>query len=1267
MASYADLYGYNWNNSTHPMPPLMTPTRQGFVSLELCLYLLGMGITSLLLLCFYRRGSRGNHAHRHGQRIQCWVDLAFFSARFVLSALNLQRRQVPSFAVCQFNGVALHFVSTLQFSAITGLVWERFYRLRLLRNNDGGSVAKNSVAPHWRIFKYVVAPGLLLHASLPVLTSSEYGHYAPIFTNSMCFATGGEGVLKHDLFAVANTAYFSFCLLLVIFTSYKSLKITRDLLASSSTGSTKKAAVQAERRATWFAITVTALFLACWAINAIFFVLFPFGIGSSYWPPMFLSFLNLNVSMTSINPIVNLYFEPELQKQARGLLFGRRKRNARRIVGSTVTHTASTFQTKVSVIGSTRKQRHKGSRVSHWDGEVQGSRRDMEEEARLGDATSRGEIRERLFNHIDQGDSDETDEERDALQRGREIIVDAEPRMEPLEQSNGLVELESCTWGDEGRKTFKATVKVRASPIDVACFLHDFDSAYFSKAAENDMMVRDHFKVEQEEGEMGAMRSITTLSTYRIPTGRFRDRTVVSRQTCSRLDGKGDILYVVLPTTHSNAPEEDHRVRASNAMVFRIKAERISTRQMELGQNKAVGQQKTTIELYAQMDFKTHSVVMENEKMCKPMTVRAVSQVQRYFQNLRKLDELDVEDGTAMGTMLMDSMDAFMVGSKSRHAMGQLALTVMMEKNRALREFHGKYKAFAPMLMNILRNQLATPCKVDKPLADITEADGRRIGKTMSSLIIGNLTAAAAVDEFILTFPSMRELDERYSFFRPFLEVVARKKLATADLGLKFRVFLGTSFSLLDMGSDIFIITELFATGENIKARAILCMIVLNIILQLVVVFFQRRKRPKVMAKEMLLTILCLKPAQDAVRVIRGEQEFYENISPEIEMLITKLLETFTEAIPGAVVQATFIVGRISDSEAVSFTSLSSLAMSIMATSFAMQSLTYDLDVNPLNRREDPKTYGMIPDKNRILVLVLMMGISACTMASQIFNVILLRKMGFVVLVLYFVIPMLLLFARKLLRRGDFYLHDAPLLLIVLWHIMAKTTTDFTAWMEAIIPLGMGGAGFTGNLIFNQCATFVVAAVYLGGGSGGGLNGEVVWPFVVACNGILVIFFVSFFLSINRSHVSTFFSLETGADQAERIFYKRSEPDVKLSYTITHHESCYAHFRDDVKAYVQDNVLDWVEEKPLWWSDLFLANIPDDMLEGKANALRAKRALELGDKASRGRRNSMSLRMSLGIEEEEDEEDEDEDMEVGGGRKVGVVIEEEDEEGGMSG
>ena len=316
MASYADLYGYNWKNSTHPLPPLMTPTTQAFTSLELCLYLLGFGLTSLLLLCFYRKGAGGggggrvNRAQRHGQRLQCWVDLTFFFFCFSIRALNLQQRQVPSFAVCQLNGVMIHFVATLQFSAITGFVWERYYRLRLIRDNSLTHIAgKNSVAPHWRIFQCksrtsflvppprnpnlllhahadVVAPGLLLHALLPVLTGSEYGHYAPKSNNGLCFATGGEGVLKHDMFALANMLYFSSCFSVVIFASFKSLKIIHVLLASSSTGSTTKTAVQTEKRATRFAISVTVLFLACWTMVAVYFISLPFGVRSSNWPPM---------------------------------------------------------------------------------------------------------------------------------------------------------------------------------------------------------------------------------------------------------------------------------------------------------------------------------------------------------------------------------------------------------------------------------------------------------------------------------------------------------------------------------------------------------------------------------------------------------------------------------------------------------------------------------------------------------------------------------------------------------------------------------------------------------------------------------------------------------------------------------------------------------------------------------------------------------------------------------------------------------------------
>jgi hypothetical protein len=88
------------------------------------------------------------------------------------------------------------------------------------------------------------------------------------------------------------------------------------------------------------------------------------------------------------------------------------------------------------------------------------------------------------------------------------------------------------------------------------------------------------------------------------------------------------------------------------------------------------------------------------------------------------------------------------------------------------------------------------------------------------------------------------------------------------------------------------VVSELFATGESGKAWAIIIMIALNILFQLQLVYAQKHKRPKIMVKEMLLTILFLKPAVDARRLIGGgEKEYYEAMSPFLENMFTKVYE----------------------------------------------------------------------------------------------------------------------------------------------------------------------------------------------------------------------------------------------------------------------------------------------------------------------------------------------------------------------------------------
>ena len=153
---------------------------------------------------------------------------------------------------------------------------------------------------------------------------------------------------------------------------------------------------------------------------------------------------------------------------------------------------------------------------------------------------------------------------------------------------------------------------------------------------------------------------------------------------------------------------------------------------------------KVSLELYSQVDFKTKDSRMELEELRRPLTVRAVSQVQRYFQHLRLPEDLDAEDGIAMANLLVDSVAAFKKGSSwsARSKMGRLALSVMMEKNAAMRELHKENPWFSSMLIKVLDNKPAPPSTVDMRLEELTEADGRKIGKSLVTSLLASTTAS---------------------------------------------------------------------------------------------------------------------------------------------------------------------------------------------------------------------------------------------------------------------------------------------------------------------------------------------------------------------------------------------------------------------------------------------------------------------------------------------------------------------------------------------
>jgi len=119
-----------------------------------------------------------------------------------------------------------------------------------------------------------------------------------------------------------------------------------------------------------------------------------------------------------------------------------------------------------------------------------------------------------------------------------------------------------------------------------------------------------------------------------------------------------------------------------------------------------------------------------------------VSNIQEYFQGLRKLAEWDERDGKAVGEM------------------------PSFERMRGLREARDKWEWFKPMLTRVLEGNLRPACDCKSALVNLSAREGATVGAGLVMALATNLTAVVAVDEWILKYKSLGEFDRQEKWFR---------------------------------------------------------------------------------------------------------------------------------------------------------------------------------------------------------------------------------------------------------------------------------------------------------------------------------------------------------------------------------------------------------------------------------------------------------------------------------------------------------------------
>jgi hypothetical protein len=197
-----------------------------------------------------------------------------------------------------------------------------------------------------------------------------------------------------------------------------------------------------------------------------------------------------------------------------------------------------------------------------------------------------------------------------------------------------------------------------------------------------------------------------------------------------------------------------------------------------------------------------------------------------------------------------------------------------------------------------------TSFAVNTNLVALTANEAGRIARSFPMVMMANATAAAAVDEFVMTYQALVELDREYAWFRPMLTAIATELMSAVAWGVQFRAYLGAGVSIADAMSDAYMIHTFYETGETSTANGLLAMLIANLAFQMLIVYVQtqglKKNRWSTTLLEMLTVVLFVKPGFDAHRVASGAEQLPgAAVEPLMEMLFTKACELFFEAIPG--------------------------------------------------------------------------------------------------------------------------------------------------------------------------------------------------------------------------------------------------------------------------------------------------------------------------------------------------------------------------------
>ena len=607
-----------------------------------------------------------------------------------------------------------------------------------------------------------------------------------------------------------------------------------------------------------------------------------------------------------------------------------------------------------------------------------------------------------------------------------------------------------------------------------------------------------------------------------------------------------------------------------------------------------------------------------------------VGGIQRYYDCMIGIDSITDKVGGNLGHMLAwDGMG----GAKSKEERAK-EVEEVIKKSKALSAVKDKYPWIVILMHRAREGALAANHSISTKIEVIEEEEARIIGNNLMSALKSRKLIAAGVDHWRKQNRAIDELLTEFPWMRALFEALGQGVVKTAPWGMMWRVGLGAVLSTLDLVTDIYITYIFWKEGEEKEVffQFNVAMLGTSMLLSFFMVILQHRKRGWVNTLlEVVIVVLGLKPAIDAFRVATSKKKEHGQIlDPISEMNFLKMIEIFSESIPGAIIQLSAILSD--DSGHISNAAIVSLAISALTTGFTSATVSYDVDTEPQKRIESPGFYGYVPDdpRRRTVVFVSLLLLSAVMLLVRALVIVMLGLVSYSAALIFVGTDIGLFILVKVIR--DDFTYWIPIYgclgaaFSFIERIMVKVIVDFTNNVHLRSPNEVGGAHWL-FCFFCSLVSLPVATLYYEKMVG---NANVVR---MATSSALVLLpmsismIVIFFITIKSGYRRTFLSTRRGKDVTISHF-DSSEDSVKALVFIKH-SSHWKKIEDKVTFWVQENWERWMDEQPDWLDDYVKSSIPPHMIPNPEDQEAARASASGATGTGAGRRSSVKASGNL--------------------------------------